>query len=369
MLTKPVVNRRRGRGFTLIELLVVIAIIAILIALLLPAVQQAREAARRTQCRNHLKQLGIAFHNYHDTYNTWMIFRHATLATASGPLLNAQGWGVGLLPFMDQAPLYNLYNFSFPPWVGTNQAVVATPIPAFNCPTSPRTDNVTDVLYPAAEAAAIGWTAGAIAYRAGTTDYIVTEKTVGQFRGVFASAQGYFQKGNRNEGPLGEFGTTSIPGVLVSVDRVMTTKISDVRDGTSNTMLLEEMAFREQFYAVGRRVAPVTNASTDQAWASQIGGSGNWSSPFNTFRHQGSTYDGMINSGPCGINCNNSRVGARATNVDLTGSGGTYYSFHVGGIQALMCDGSVRFLNQNISAPTLVALVSRDEQDGPLGEF
>jgi prepilin-type N-terminal cleavage/methylation domain-containing protein/prepilin-type processing-associated H-X9-DG protein len=370
MLIKPLVNRRRGRGFTLIELLVVIAIIAILIALLLPAVQQAREAARRTQCRNHLKQLGLAFHNYHDAYGTWMIFRHATLATAAGPLLNAQGWGPGLLPYLDQAPLYNAYNFSFPPWVGTNLAVIATPIPVFNCPTTPRTDAVVDVLYPAASTAAIGWPGGDIAFRAGTTDYIVTEKSVGNFRSV-AVANGYFQAGNRNEGPLGEFGTTSIPGVTNFSDRFMTTKIQDVRDGTSNTMLLEELAGREQFHAVGRRVTPVTNGPTDIAWASQVGGSGHWSSPFNTFRHQGATYDGLLNSGPCGINCNNSRTwsGPSATSVSLTGSGGSYYSWHVGGIQVLMCDGSVRFLNQSIAAPALVALISRDEQDGPLNEF
>lgn len=361
------VRQHRKRGFTLIELLVVIAIIAILIALLLPAVQQAREAARRTQCRNHLKQLGIAFHNYHDAFGTWMIFRHGHLATSAGPLFNAQGWGVGLLPYLDQAPLFNQYNTNVPPWVGTNLAVVATPIPVFTCTTTPRPSNATVVNYPAAEAAAIGWPS-AISYTAGACDYVVTEKSVGQFRTV-ASNAGYFQAGNRNEGPLGEFGTTVIGNQNLFTDRVMTTKIGDVRDGTSNTMLLEELAGREVFYAKGRPVSPAVNNSTDLAWASVVGGSGNWSSPFNTFRHQGSSYDGLVNSGPCGINCNNSRTSPNASTVSLTGSGGTYYSFHIGGIQTLMCDGSVRFLSENLAAPTLVALISRDERDGPLSEF
>ena len=97
----------RRRGFTLIELLVVIAIIAVLIALLLPAVQQAREAARRTQCKNNLKQMGLALHNYHDTYNG---FPNGNIASAAG------GWGMSwymrILPYVDQAPVFNKLTFS-----------------------------------------------------------------------------------------------------------------------------------------------------------------------------------------------------------------------------------------------------------------
>ena len=102
---------RKKRGFTLIELLVVIAIIAILIALLLPAVQQAREAARRTQCKNNLKQLGIALHNYHDVYNMFPFMRGGT-GNEAGVSANwnnrdsVSGF-VMLLPMMEQGPLWN----------------------------------------------------------------------------------------------------------------------------------------------------------------------------------------------------------------------------------------------------------------------
>ncbi|MBX3440167.1 MAG: DUF1559 domain-containing protein [Planctomycetaceae bacterium] len=110
------VERIHRRGFTLIELLVVIAIIAILIALLLPAVQQAREAARRTQCKNHLKQIGLALHNYHDVYNQFPMGHQYVGNFDNNPNNarggNAFGWGWALLPFLDQNPLFEQFNSS-----------------------------------------------------------------------------------------------------------------------------------------------------------------------------------------------------------------------------------------------------------------
>ncbi len=96
------------RGFTLIELLVVIAIIAILIALLLPAVQQAREAARRTQCKNNLKQLGLALHNYHDITSNTFPPGYIFATSQSTPALNGWGWLTMCLPQLEQAPLFNI---------------------------------------------------------------------------------------------------------------------------------------------------------------------------------------------------------------------------------------------------------------------
>lgn len=111
-------SRGNRQGFTLIELLVVIAIIAILIALLLPAVQQAREAARRTQCRNNLKQVGLALHNYHDNFNGFPIGVNSGNGVygPTGASVGSGRWGisfwVGLLPYVDQAPMYNQFNFN-----------------------------------------------------------------------------------------------------------------------------------------------------------------------------------------------------------------------------------------------------------------
>lgn len=132
------------QGFTLIELLVVIAIIAVLIALLLPAVQQAREAARRSQCKNNLKQIGLALHNYHDVYNTLPIgFRNSVQNPGTDW---GQSWWVGMLPYLDNAPMYNLWDHSGTASGGLNPGYVnptnmsacnGKKISATQCPSSP----------------------------------------------------------------------------------------------------------------------------------------------------------------------------------------------------------------------------------------
>src|SRR5437868_6781758 len=105
--------RRRLGGFTLIELLVVIAIIAVLIALLLPAVQQAREAGRRTQCKNNLKQLGLGLQNYHDVYRTFPLgSRSDPCGASAGTGTYGPSFWVGLTPYIDQAALYNKFSFT-----------------------------------------------------------------------------------------------------------------------------------------------------------------------------------------------------------------------------------------------------------------
>ena len=123
-------NQFRRSGFTLIELLVVIAIIAILVSLLLPAVQQAREAARRTQCKNNLKQIGLAMHNYHDVYSCFPNV-NANNTLSGGSTFTS------ILPMIDGANAYNLYDFNRSNSDPVNVQVTSQQLPFYLCPSSP----------------------------------------------------------------------------------------------------------------------------------------------------------------------------------------------------------------------------------------
>ena len=134
-----VLGMRSRMGFTLIELLVVIAIIAVLVAILLPAVQQAREAARSSQCKNNLKQIGIALHNYHESLGVFPPGQNRGAIVISGvthEFGNGFSWGAMLLPYMDQAGLYNKLDFDIPVSTGTNNTVIMglNGIPGVICP-------------------------------------------------------------------------------------------------------------------------------------------------------------------------------------------------------------------------------------------
>ena len=201
---------RSRRGFTLIELLVVIAIIAILIALLLPAVQQAREAARRTQCRNNLKQIGLALHNYHDTSQG---FPPGGFKNATGP-----NWRVSILPGLDQGPAYNQMNFSRSFWAHSSpQPILATVrVQAYQCPSSPHgITNVGDI---------------ALAHDHQVMDYVgVTGATPDPLGRASVCTAANIVSG----------GTYCNNGML-PVYKSM--RMRDVTDGTSNTMIVAEQS-------------------------------------------------------------------------------------------------------------------------------
>jgi len=306
----------RQRGFTLIELLVVIAIIAILIALLLPAVQQAREAARRTQCKNNLKQIGLAMHNYHDVYNRFPTHIIATWGSF-GPRWGTFDWRKGfhaqILPYMDQAPLANQYNDNEGYWHPSNADAVATIIPAYSCPSTPgsprvdermTTQNGTDFTFQAA-----------------STDY-------NTIRGWWAPA---LPKPNGDD-----YGSNP----LFYED--LQSRIRDITDGTSNTIVVGEMAGQPDYWANGQKQSG-PNPSENGFWA---GGHGEWINS--------SSADGLTEGvGTCLINCNNA---------------GNFYSFHTGGAHFVFADGAVRFVSENVDAFTFSRALEGD--DGVVaGEF
>lgn len=300
--------RQTRRAFTLIELLVVIAIIAVLIALLLPAVQQAREAARRSQCKNNLKQFGLALHNYHDTakYFPPALISSGRDSAGTTAVLNTTGW-VLLLPYIDQAPLYALYNFnvcssmSSPygrPVSGTdatNQPVYSAMLQVHNCPSDPAGGPTyssgagTTGFYSANNVRRSSY----LFSSGGTTDYDTSY-------GAYSPTT--------NRGAFGNDGAASL---------------ATITDGSSNTILVGES-----------RQLGKTSSSYGAYWGAGV----------HTCCH------GYTPAGTPSFNVN-AKYDA-AGNQYAWGFG----SYHVGGGHFLMGDGAVRFLSENVHYTTFTNL-------------
>ena len=289
---RPCRRRRLQPGFTLIELLVVIAIIAILIALLLPAVQQAREAARRTQCKNNLKQLGLALHNYHDTFNAFPAAQwycgHLTDCTAGRPAWShGWTWTASVMPYMDQSPIYGQIDFEKDLYDPTQIALISTWLPTFACPSDA---SMRQQIPPSGGAAGSGDTA-----RIAATSYIANG---GAFNNSFTE--------NHSD-------HTWANGIL---GRDTSVKIRDITDGTTNTFLVGESIH----YAF--------------TWDPTL--YGHWHPP----------------SGTACCTLTAARHGNRRLNPALSASNvvkrESFSSFHEGGAQFAMCDGSVRFISENV---------------------
>ncbi|MFG0239437.1 DUF1559 domain-containing protein [Gimesia chilikensis] len=312
----------RRRGFTLIELLVVIAIIAILIALLLPAVQQAREAARRSTCKNNLKQIGLALHNYHDVFGMFVLRRGGTNGSDSTTSNRARLSGfVGMLPYMDQAPLYNKIaagdstHSPFGPCAWCGWSVWNVTLPMLRCPSDGRnkqTERTNNYVF------CLGDSATSIN---GTSS-----------RGLFPYRVG--------------------------------TRIRDITDGTSNTIAMSEHvranyapatgnASRNRVEGIAMGQAPRTNPGACMSLAS---GSGWVSGTSVKGKHGTSLWDGQAER--CAFNTilpPNAPSCAEGTNVnaDSTHAALAPSSMHTGGVHALMADGAVRFISSNIDTGNL----------------
>ncbi|MDA0836006.1 MAG: DUF1559 domain-containing protein [Planctomycetota bacterium] len=306
------------RGFTLIELLVVIAIIAVLIALLLPAVQQAREAARRTQCRNHLKQLGLSLHNYHDAHR---VFPIGAFFSDRGGLQFAWGWNVFILPYIDQANLYNSFNLSSttypaggsysPVASGGNEYKFQAYITAFNCPTDIGDPEI-----------AIG-TGSAGPMRWSKTNYAAMVGSTNRVR-----PDGYT--------------TYDGDGLFFNFSKI---GIHNILDGTTNTIALGEVSSG----------TPTNAATTDNA-------------PYlNTMRIWFWGHASLIDAGDP-INGAGTIPGDSGWYNSIEGSGQGASSYHEGGAHFGMGDGAVRFISENVSFTIWQALATRRGKE-VIGEF
>ena len=303
-------TKYRRRAFTLIELLVVIAIIAVLIALLLPAVQQAREAARRTQCKNNLKQIGLAQHNYHDTFSTFP--PGAIQAFPPGNSQNEATWVSMTLPGIDQAPLYNRAN-----WSSCFGCTVAPGNPSYEI-VSPV---ITSMVCP--------------------SDVDVSLALGIYRRGNYAANSGI--------GPLHSVSDpkdpTRTPGPFTMNSR---TRMADFTDGTTNTVIVAEL-----LKVPGDDFRGVMHYPEGALY--QHDQTPNTSIP-DQFR---TSLCVSITRAPCtGVY---SAWNNRAIILSAR-------SQHVGGVQVLLADGSVRFISNNIHRPTWQALGTHNLAE-QLGEF
>jgi prepilin-type N-terminal cleavage/methylation domain-containing protein/prepilin-type processing-associated H-X9-DG protein len=316
-----IMTRSRRSGFTLIELLVVIAIIAILIALLLPAVQQAREAARRTQCRNNLKQLGLAIHNYHDNYGCIPI---ADVNGSSTPI----SAHARLLPGMDQAPLFNLVNFNVPYNHANNDPVRVIQVPAFLCPSN--TDGLPSTL-------------------GGRNNY-------------------YWNAGNGIV--MYDSGLTGQPAANGVIYHTRKIAFRDVTDGLSNTAAMAEKMTGDGSNGVSSprtdAFQPGTYPNTADEALQQCNamdptdlskqGYSNVGAPWLQQYHSTNQYNHVLP--PNGRSCMYppGRISTTAN------------SQHTGGVHILLCDGSVRFVSENLDLKTWRSLGSVAGSE-ILGEF
>jgi prepilin-type N-terminal cleavage/methylation domain-containing protein/prepilin-type processing-associated H-X9-DG protein len=303
---------RRLSGFTLVELLVVIAIIGILVGLLLPAVQAAREAARRMQCSNNLKQLALAIHNYESTHRTF---------PPSGIQSNQMSWAVMMLPFIEQNNLFDRFDFTAGNWrlSGRNAAVKGVVIPAYQCPSAPGDSLFSRYPIDTADPLLQETDVRTLHYHAVLGPTGVNTLTGQQYR-IF-------------DNPNAIYGQVALQGAFGSSNRSSTTpahilpgsnRMSSITDGTSNTILLGEFSWNGY-----------------QFWRSWIRGW--WADANGTLLYTSKNVTTPINS-----------------RLSSPWNDASFGSQHSGGAQFARADGSVQFVSQTIDMNVYRSIASRD---------
>jgi prepilin-type N-terminal cleavage/methylation domain-containing protein len=349
-------------GFTLIELLVVIAIIAILVSLLLPAVQQAREAARRTQCKNNLHNIGLAFHNFESTFRE---LPSSTRPPVAGTVRLAAL--TQLLPYIDQAPLFNLIDQTQNWSTAANKPLSLTPLTVYQCASDPNAgaldgipDNIGAWAQDTASASSYSPVFGISPLNQPFTTVPLTNLYTDPADPTFQYVAGFFPKNAK-------WNATSL-----KYDRPGR-KFRDVTDGLSNTIAITESAGRPAVWRKGQKYGTLPGDRLN---------AGGWARPASDIMVYGQKKDGTGLLGPVAINATNGENvgpnagGSYASTYPYTqtpfvfGVHGTSsaYSFHTGGANFTLGDGAVRFISENIDFDTFIKL--NTPQGGEVvGEF
>jgi prepilin-type N-terminal cleavage/methylation domain-containing protein/prepilin-type processing-associated H-X9-DG protein len=321
------VNRRSSRtrpAFTLVELLVVIAIIAVLVGLLLPAVQSAREAAHRASCQNNLRQIGVALQNFADTYKVFPASGWTQVGPGN-PAGKYVGWRTLTMPFLEQENVRTLYNVDLNWWEGTNPTVAAVPVKVYVCPSVPTRP---EVLTAVAKSPRPAMT---FANPIAPTDYEAIMGVQPASINPHLSAPLY-DSSNR----------------FSVMFRNSTTRIGDILDGTSSTIMVVECGGRPLVYRQ-RKAQPGLANDQGIGWADSEG-------PFSL---DGARADGTAEGcGPAG-GCN-AAMNAKNDNES--------YSFHEGGGNFLFADGHVRLVQDTIDLATFAALCTKSAGE-PIGGY
>ncbi len=334
---RPSRSGRTRVGFTLIELLVVIAIIAILIALLLPAVQQAREAARRSQCKNHLKQMGLALHNYHDVHSVF---------PSNGYTPYGASWHVFVLPFMDQSALYNQLRFNEGDrFMLQGGAFDAPQIDIF------KTARISYITCPSSSLPAVN------AHAVPLSQQGVHGTTVPVQNSDYVSIAGHTRDPNTQSDlyAASTYGYEAKNGTIYYRSNM---KMRDLTDGSSNILVVSESS-REIKDVLGTK--GVIGGLHDLRQGAYSGGM--WVS--------------ITTSSVWACNQTSIRFPINSSNLSSSNAGGYFQKYthnnalssnHTGGVHCTMGDGSVRFISENMSETTLQRLAIRN--DGlVVGEF
>jgi prepilin-type N-terminal cleavage/methylation domain-containing protein/prepilin-type processing-associated H-X9-DG protein len=292
------------RGFTLVELLVVIAIIGVLVALLLPAVQTAREAARRMQCTNNLKQIGLAMHNYHDTFGCFpsgFIFQAPGMANRADRPTRAAGfsWHTLILPQIEQANLYNQLNFQLGMWQAPNRQVIGTQLKVAVCPSAVNPVKV---------------------FRVGSGSEPSSDVDPGLTATNYVGCGGAFTQSQYYDSPDAQKN-----GIIIEDSNL---RFSNVEDGTSNTFLAGETVY----WGVGTDdPGTLNNFYWDATW----------------FGHFKKDTGGRADAPECLMRTGQYRMNPPKVAAALV-QRNTFSSRHPSGANFVMADGSTRFVSTSI---------------------